>query len=79
MSSSLFGAGNPANQQTNFETAASAVMGLIRGKNPQQLLQQLCAKDPQINNFVRHAQGKSPEQLCHELGVDYQMLRRLIK
>jgi hypothetical protein len=54
-------------------------MGMIRGQNPQVLLNNLCMKDPQIRDFVKSCEGKSPEQIAAQCGVDYNFLRSLIK
>lgn len=77
MASSLFG-GKP-NPQTNLPNAVGAIMGMIRGQNPQILLNNLCMKDPQIRDFVKSCDGKSPEQIAAQCGVDYNFLRSLIK
>ena len=77
MASSLFG-GRP-NPQTNLPDAVGTIMGMIRGQNPQVLLNNLCMKDPQIRNFVKSCEGKSPEQIAAQCGVDYNFLRSLIK
>lgn len=78
MASSLFG-GNPQRQTNNLPEAVNSIVGMIRGQNPQILLQNLCMKDPQIRNFVNSCQGKTPEQIAAQCGVDYNYLRSLIK
>ena len=79
MASSLFG-GKQQNQQTNsLPNAVGSIMGMIRGQNPHTLLRNLCMKDPQIREFVKSCEGKSPEQIAAQCGVDYNFLRSLIK
>ena len=86
MASSLFGGQSPQpqlqpqqNLRNELPQAVSAIMGMIRGQNPQILLKNLCLKDPQINAFVKSCEGKSPEQIAAQCGVDYGFLRSLIK
>ena len=78
MGSSLFG-GKQQSPQMNLPNAVGALMSMVRGQNPQTLLNNLCMKDPQIRDFVKSCEGKTPEQIAAQCGVDYNFLRSLIK
>lgn len=77
MASSIF-SGRP-NQNGGLEQTVGMIMGMIRGQNPQTLLQNLCSKDPQIADFMKRCQGMTPEQIAAQCGVDINYLRSLIK
>lgn len=71
--------GLPMQPRNDLPAMVGGIMGMIRGQNPQRLLQQLCMKDPEIKQFIDNCQGKSPEQIAAECGVDYDFLKSLIR
>lgn len=47
--------------------------------NPNAMYQQLMRNNPQFRNFVNSNQGKTPEQIAQEHGVDMNLLRNLMR
>jgi hypothetical protein len=45
-------------------------MGMLRG-DPQSMAQQMMRTNPQFAEFVRRNQGKSPDQIAQEHGIDF--------
>lgn len=84
-------AGNPILSRLGSPAAAPAnnpmaMMGqlrqmaqMMRGQNPQQLVQSFAARNPQFAEFLRQNQGKSPEQIAKERGIDMDILRQILR
>ena len=52
---------------------------MMRGQNPQQLVQNFAARNPQFADFLRQNQGKSPEQIAAERGIDMDLVRQILR
>lgn len=52
---------------------------MIKGQNPQQLAQVFAQRNPQFAEFLRQNQGKSPEQIAADYGIDMNMIRELMR
>lgn len=52
-----------------------AIRGMVGG-NPAAFAQRLMSTNPTFAQFVRQNQGKTPEQIASENGIDYGALRR---
>ena len=72
MASSLFG-----QQQSSGGLFArlNQIKGLMSG-DPQAMYQQMMQSNPQFAQFVRDNQGKSPEQIAAEHGIDMGQVRQ---
>ena len=46
------------------------VIKMLRSGNPEQIAQNLMAQNPQFRSFMQQNQGKSPEQVAKEHGID---------
>lgn len=58
----------------------NGVMNLLTGaKDPNQLFDQMVKTNPQFADFVKQNQGKTPEQIAQEYGIDFSLLKGLIK
>lgn len=55
------------------------MVGMLRGQNPQQVAQAFAQRNPQFAEFVRQNQGKSPEQIAADYGIDMNMVRELMR
>lgn len=51
----------------------------MMGADPRATYERLMASNPQFAAFVRDNQGKSPEQIAREHGIDYDMVRKLMR
>ena len=52
---------------------------MMRGQDPQMLVQNFAQRNPRFAEFLRQNQGKSPEQIARENGIDMGILRDLIR
>lgn len=50
----------------------------MMGGNPQGMYEQLMRTNPQFADFVRQNQGKTPEEIAREHGIDYGMIQRFL-
>lgn len=59
-----------APQQPGNMAQLGKIMQLLRSGNPEQIAQQMMQNNPQFKAFVQANQGKTPEQVAREHGVD---------
>lgn len=52
---------------------------MMRGQNPDALVQNFAQRNPHFAAFLRQNQGKSPEQIAQENGIDIEMLREILR
>lgn len=81
MASSLFnGQGNTVlnGGGNSLFNRINAVKNLIGG-NPQGVYENLLQTNPQFAEFVQKNQGKSPEQIAQENGIDFNTIRSFMK
>lgn len=72
----------PSMQQNNpiaMMGQLKQLVGMLRGQNPQQVAQMMAQKNPQFAEFLRQNQGKSPEQIAAENGIDMNFVRELMR
>lgn len=55
------------------------IVQMLRSGNPQKIAQNLMQQNPQFRAFVQANQGKSPEQVAREYGVDLGQIMRQLK
>ena len=55
------------------------MVGMIRGQDPRQLAQLMAQRNPQFAEFLRQNQGKSPEQIAADYGIDMNFVRDLMR
>lgn len=68
----------PQSNQTNGIFARlNEVQRLVNG-DPQSAFQSLMRTNPQFAQFVYANQGKTPEQIATENGIDYSMVRKFM-
>lgn len=76
---------NPLMQMMPGATAApngmaslGNIVRMLRSGNPEQIAHQLMQQNPQFRAFVQANQGKSPDQVARENGLDLgQIMRQL--
>lgn len=64
MSSSLFSRSSPQQQSNDLQAAVEQVKRAIGNQNPEAVLQQICAGDPQVRQFVNGLRNLTPMQLA---------------
>ena len=52
---------------------------MLKGQNPDQLLQMFAQKHPPFAQFMRANQGKSPQQIAADYGIDMSLVPQLMK
>ena len=71
----------PRPQQTPPSNGIFARLSEVRrmmNGNPQAMYQSLMQGNPQFAEFVRSNQGKTPEQIAQENGIDYGIVKRFM-
>lgn len=64
MSSSLFSRSSPQQQSNDLQAAVEQVKRAIGNQNPEAVLQQICAGDPRVRQFVNGLRNLTPMQLA---------------
>ena len=67
----------PQIPQNNLLSQMQAIRQMMGG-NPQAFAMQMRQSNPQFAAFVRDNQGKSPEQIAQEHGIDYSAIRQFM-
>lgn len=62
----------------NAMASLGRIMQMLRSGNPEQIAQSLMQQNPQFRAFVQANQGKSPEQVAREHGVDLSALMKQV-
>ena len=78
----LSGASRQATQQNNplaMMGQLRQMVGMIRGQDPRQVAQLMAQRNPQFAEFLRQNQGKSPEQIAADYGIDMNFVRELMR
>ena len=55
------------------------MVNMIRGQDPRQLTQVFAQRNPQFAEFLRQNNGKTPEQIASENGIDMNLVRDLMR
>jgi hypothetical protein len=66
----------------NFKAMAGQITQLkqmLQGGNGNAVVQMFAQKNPQFAQFVRDNQGKSPEQIAQNYGLDWNEVKDLLK
>ena len=78
----LSGASRQATPQNNplaMMGQLKQMVGMIRGQDPRQVAQLMAQRNPQFAEFMRQNQGKSPEQIAADYGIDMGLVRELMR
>lgn len=75
MASSLFPNNQPQKPANKINQALQMIQGI---KNPQAMAQNLMQQNPQFKEFVTQNQGKSPDQIAKENGLDLSSIKGLL-
>ena len=52
---------------------------MMSGQNPDVVMKLFAQKNPQFAQFVKDNQGKSPEQIAKDYGLDWNMVQSFLK
>lgn len=78
MSNPLMQMMSGASSAPNGMASLRNIVRMLRSGNPEQIAQQLMQQNPQFRAFVQANQGKSPDQVARENGVDLGQIMRQI-
>lgn len=51
---------------------------MVKSGNPEQIAQNLMRNNPQFAAFMQANQGKTPEQVAKENGIDFGVIQKLL-
>ena len=69
-------------QMNNMRQMMQMVNGIkqmLDGKNQDPVMKLFAQKNPQFAQFLRDNQGKSPQQIAQEYGLDWSMIQGFLK
>lgn len=66
-------------QQNNITNLISQIQGAMGGRSPQMFFNNLMQTNPQFANFVNANQGKTPQQIASEYGLNFSQIQHLFK
>ena len=69
-------------QMNNMRQMMQMVNGIkqmMNGKNPDTVMKLFAQKNPQFAQFLRDNQGKSPQQIAQDYGLDWNMVQNFLK
>ena len=69
----------PQNNPLAMMGQLKQMVGMLKGQNPQQVAQLMAQRNPQFAAFLQQNQGKSPEQIAKENGIDMNLVRELLR
>ena len=69
----------PQNNPLAMMGQLKQMLAMIRGQDPRQVAQLMAQRNPQFAEFLRQNQGKSPEQIAADYGIDMNLVRELTR
>ena len=69
----------PQNNPLAMMGQLKQMLAMIRGQDPRQVAQLMAQRNPQFAEFLRQNQGKSPEQIAADYGIDMNFVRDLMR
>lgn len=52
---------------------------MMSGQDPNTVLQMMARQNPQFAQFLKDNQGKSPQQIAQDYGIDWNMVQGFLK
>ena len=69
----------PMNNMRQMMQMVNGIKQMANGKNPDTVMKLFAQKNPQFAQFLRDNQGKSPEQIARDYGLDWNMVHNFLK
>lgn len=66
------------NMQQMMQMVGS-IKQMMSGQNPDAVMKLFAQRNPQFAQFVKDNQGKSPEQIAKDYGLDWNMVQSFLK
>lgn len=67
------------NRMQNAIQQVSSLKKAMSGKDPNAIMSMMAQQNPQFAQFVQANKGKSPEQIAKENGLDWNMVKSLLR
>ena len=71
----MMGGGNMPNMLSQI----NSIKQMLRGQNPNLVMQNFAQQNPQFAQFLRDNQGKSPEQIAQAYGLNWSEIQQFLK
>ena len=69
----------PMNNMRQMMQMVNGIKQMMNGQNPDTVMKLFAQKNPQFAQFLRDNQGKSPQQIAQEYGLDWGMIQGFLK
>ena len=69
----------PMNNMRQMMQMVNGIKQMINGQNPDTVMKLFAQKNPQFAQFLRDNQGKSPQQIAQDYGIDWNMVHGFLK
>ena len=69
----------PINNMRQMMQMLDGINQMMNGQNPDTVMKLFAQKNPQFAQFLRDNQGKSPQQIAQDYGLDWNMVQKFLK
>ena len=69
----------PMNNMRQMMQMVNGIKQMMNGQNPDTVMRMFAQKNPQFAQFLRDNQGKSPQQIAQDYGLDWNMVQNFLK
>ena len=69
----------PMNNMRQIMQMVNGIKQMMNGQNPDTVMKLFAQKNPQFAQFLRDNQGKSPQQIAQDYGLDWNMIHGFLK
>ena len=69
----------PMNNMRQMMQMVNGIKQMMNGQNPDTVMKLFAPKNPQFAQFLRDNQGKSPQQIAQEYGLDWNIVHGFLK
>ena len=69
----------PMNNMQQMMQMVNGIKQMMNGQNPDTVMKLFAQKNPQFAQFLRDNQGKSPQQIAQDYGLDWNMVQGFLK
>ena len=69
----------PMNNMRQMMQMVNGIKQMMDGQNPDTVMKLFSQKNPQFAQFLQDNQGKSPQQIAQEYGLDWNMVHGFLK
>ena len=69
----------PMNNMRQMMQMVNGIKQMMNGQNTDTVMKMFAQKNPQFAQFLRDNQGKSPQQIAQDYGLDWNMVQGFLK